>query len=154
MLIDDFIRESNAIEEEYSDQAITDSLEAWEYLRSVKKNKLDLNEVLDIHARILKNLRPDIAGKLRNCNVQVGGRLCPTWTVVKEELIRLLQYEPYDALSALNWHIRFEKIHPFEDGNGRVGRLVMYYHFIKLKLTPIIFREKDKYGYYSLFQEM
>lgn len=153
MTIDDFIRESNAIEEEYSDLAITDSYEAYYYLRSVKKKKLGLNEVLDVHSRILKNLRPDIAGKLRNCNVQVGGRLCPPWIVVKEELIQLLNFEPYDALSALNWHVRFEKIHPFEDGNGRTGRLLYAYHCDKLKLQWMIFRANDRWGYYSLFDE-
>lgn len=65
----------------------------------------------------------------------------------------LLLREPDTALEALEWHVKFEKTHPFADGNGRAGRLLYLLHCIEqLHVKPIMFRENDVEGYYALFQ--
>ena len=51
-------------------------------------------------------------------------------------------------------HVEFESIHPFVDGNGRIGRLLMNWERIKLGLPIIIIYEKSKGEYYAWFREM
>lgn len=50
-------------------------------------------------------------------------------------------------------HIEFERIHPFIDGNGRTGRLLLIYEMIYLGLLPIDIRYKEKSRYYSAFKD-
>ena len=41
----------------------------------------------------------------------------------------------------LDFHVRFERIHPFQDGNGRVGRLIMFKECLKYNIVPFIIEE-------------
>ena len=152
MLIEEFIKESNGIEQEYSKKAIIDSLDAWGILCTSKYDaEYSVKDILTLHTGVIKNLRPDIAGKFRKVNVQVGYRICPDWRFVEPMLVELLKFIPKDAIEALDWHVQFEGIHPFEDGNGRTGRLLYAHQCKMLDLQWMMFREKDKQGYYSLF---
>jgi len=148
--IEEYIRESNAIEDVYSDDAAEDSCAAYEYLR--QHESLTHQRVKKTHEIILQNRQPDIAGEYRAVNVRVGGDLPPDPADVESRMNSLLADEPETSLDAIEWHIDFEKIHPFRDGNGRVGRLIYVWHCLEqLDVTPIMWREEDKGGYYSLF---
>lgn len=154
MTIKEFIKESNAIEAEYSKDAIIDSLDAWGVLCTSKDDaEYTIKDILKLHKGVIKNLRPDIAGKFRKVNVQVGYRVCPDWRFVDRMLAELLTFKPKDAIEALDWHVQFEHIHPFEDGNGRTGRLLYAHQCKMLNLQWMMFREKDKQGYYALFDK-
>ena len=48
----------------------------------------------------------------------------------------------------LDFHVRFESIHPFQDGNGRVGRLIMFKECLKHNIVPFIITEELKMFYY------
>lgn len=48
----------------------------------------------------------------------------------------------------LDFHVRFEQIHPFQDGNGRVGRLLLFKECLKYKIVPFIINDKRKLYYY------
>ena len=48
----------------------------------------------------------------------------------------------------LDFHVRFESIHPFQDGNGRVGRLIMFKECLKHNIVPFIITEELKMYYY------
>ena len=68
----DFLMESNAIENEFSQIAFEDSVKAWSYLKTQKKLTLDV--LLDTHKKLLCRLHPDIAGSFRTCDVWIGGK--------------------------------------------------------------------------------
>ena len=48
----------------------------------------------------------------------------------------------------LDFHVKFERIHPFQDGNGRVGRLIMFKECLKHNIVPFIITEELKMYYY------
>ena len=60
------------------------------------------------------------------------------------------KYPPLLLASVI--HNQFEKIHPFQDGNGRVGRLLLNYILLKLNYPPVNIRLKDRSEYYKLLQ--
>lgn len=70
---------------------------------------------------------------------------------VEEELDTLLKdYRAIKKISLENiidFHVRFERIHPFGDGNGRVGRMIMYKECLKNNIVPILMLDRDKEFY-------
>ena len=57
-----------------------------------------------------------------------------------------------DMERILDFHVRFERIHPFQDGNGRIGRLIMFKECLKYDIVPFIIEDNIKMFYYLLFQ--
>ena len=53
----------------------------------------------------------------------------------------------------IDFHVQFERIHPFQDGNGRVGRLIMFKECLKHNITPFIIDEQHKMYYYRGLKE-
>ena len=53
----------------------------------------------------------------------------------------------------IEFHARFEKIHPFQDGNGRVGRIIIFKECLKNNIIPFIILDKDKVFYYRGLKE-
>lgn len=76
---------------------------------------------------------------------------------VKNELVRLLEeYNEKKNITfddIMEFHYRFESIHPFQDGNGRVGRLIMFKECLKNNITPFIIDETNKIFYYRGLKE-
>jgi Fic family protein len=53
----------------------------------------------------------------------------------------------------LDFHVAFEEIHPFQDGNGRVGRLIMFKECLKHNIVPFIIEDNLKLFYYRGLKE-
>lgn len=53
----------------------------------------------------------------------------------------------------LDFHVKFERIHPFQDGNGRVGRLIMFKECLKYDIVPFIIEDNLKLFYYRGLKE-
>ena len=53
----------------------------------------------------------------------------------------------------LDFHVKFERIHPFQDGNGRVGRLIMFKECLKYNIVPCIIEDNQKMFYYRGLKE-
>ena len=160
--IEKFLQQSNYIEREYSKEALEDAKESWKFAYE-NKDKIDLDYILKIHRLLMKRLRPDIAGKLRNCDVWIGGKKKKFHgkEVIESELKDVLTTISIPRLIpdkeeefAKHWHVIFENIHPFEDGNGRVGRILWQVHRLKLKLSTIkvIHEGKEQMEYYEWFR--
>lgn len=72
---------------------------------------------------------------------------------MNELLSELVDVANRDALTAAAYfHAKFENIHPFADGNGRVGRLAMNYFLIMHDHPPIVIHEEDRKGYYTALE--
>ena len=76
------------------------------------------------------------AWRLRDYDVFVGGRKCLLPKYIPEHLRSLFWYNPKTYLQIKEWHVLFEKIHPFGDWNGRTGRLLMLRHFMLQDVPP------------------
>jgi hypothetical protein len=155
----EFIRESNAIEDVWDEQSIEDSLDGWRWL-SEEVDSLTIMDTLIVHKAVLKKLDPTIAGKLRaelKRDVQIGGRMCPRYYEVPNRLanwivcVNMNRLPKWDDQSIKGMHVGFERIHPFCDGNGRVGRLIYCWMRQKMKLPIHIIYEKNKLDYYAWF---
>lgn len=147
----EFLVQSNYIENEHSQQAYDDALLAWDYLEV--GDYLTEKVVLATHLLLLFNLAPDLAGHYRKVNVMVGDRPCPQWEEVPTRMDALLDMKPKGWEAIKGWHIAFEKCHPFQDGNGRTGRIIMNWHRIKQGLPILVIHEgKEQHEYYEWFR--
>lgn len=144
----EFLYESNMIESQPDGLALLDSVKAWEFI--VPKEKLELIHILLVHEKLMSNLNPRIAGQIRSVNVWVNAKPGTKISDILPQLEELLKKEPKTWKEIKQWHIDFEGIHPFEDGNGRTGRIIMNWQRIKNNLPIQII----KHGYeQSLYYE-
>lgn len=114
--------------------------------------------ILKLHYIEQKGILPD-AGKYRNVNVRVGNYLCPHSADVPQLMSEFLYWyeqvkdklHPFELASLV--HLKFVRIHPFRDGNGRMARLLMNFVLLKSN-SPLlnIFNDK-KTLYYLVLQK-
>lgn len=121
--------------------------------------KLTPELILDLHRKLLKNIDNSIAGRWRSGKewVRVGNHLGANPLFVPsliEELVSNynLDSQTYFLDKIAHFHAEFETIHPFLDGNGRMGRLLINLQLMHIGLPPIIVQSKSKRSdYYPLF---
>ena len=85
-----------------------------------------------------------------------GGATCPPAEVGKRMKELLAEYNSKENRSfedVVDFHQRFEKIHPFQDGNGRVGRLVMFKECLNNNIVPFVIKEEHRWFYYRGLRE-
>jgi Fic family protein len=127
----------------------------------LKKNKFKLNIqlILSLHKTLLTNIDDNIAGRFRSGKewVRVGNYLAanPQFvaTLMQELVDNYNQNKSSYFLEAIaHFHAEFETIHPFVDGNGRMGRVLINLQLMNAGLPPIIIQNKSKHTeYYPLF---
>jgi len=165
----EFLKESNAIEDVHGEDALVDAYKAWSYLSD--KSFLTPEVIMGGHHFLMANLRPDIAGFWRNCDVWIGGHKKKFISVqlIEDEVRQfcealnlkapLLAPKDYAEETTKQLHIRFEDIHPFEDGNGRIGRMIYLWHRLKLGLPVHIIHadwpkvDGEQKRYYDWFKK-
>jgi hypothetical protein len=153
-------RESNLIENIDDPDSDEQVASAWEYLS--KQDKLTMSNVCKTQ-KIITLLQDDLAPNQRGytrsmskVNVYIGDYVPPTWAMVDDLLNNwLLDMDEFWAtLDPRDMHLRFEGIHPFVDGNGRTGRMLMWWHYeVKLGKKPLILNATKYNDYYPLFEK-
>jgi Fic family protein len=119
-----------------------------------KDLKIDEKLVLKLHGILMNGIRPD-AGLYRNHGVRIAGTDIPTANYMSiPNLISDVFSEIYkktnDFISLSTCvHAKFERIHPFSDGNGRIGRLLMTAMLLQKNFPPAIIRQERKQLYYA-----
>lgn len=115
------------------------------------------NDIKKLHSILMNGIYPD-AGRYRNHSVRIAGSRVVTANDVKiEELmkknVKELNREMSDAFAHLaQVHAKFEQIHPFSDGNGRVGRLILHWLAIRYGLPPVLIKRDKKQAYYTYLE--
>ena len=133
----------------------------FEYIKDkVNIKNVDKELILLLHRMLITNINEKIAGRFRAQNeyVRVGTYIAPAPEHV-EAMIKavLLEYSSrhteYFLEKISKFHLEFEHIHPFCDGNGRIGRVLINYQLLQLGFPPVVIRDKEKMIYYQSFSE-
>ncbi len=108
------------------------------------------------HENIFRETKTDIAGKFRTYQVRVGPYIAPDWKKVENFINQLVLFVNESNLNsvevAARAHYMFEKIHPFGDGNGRIGRLLTNFILWKNNYPILIIEYKKRKSYYKALQ--
>ncbi|CAF0837348.1 unnamed protein product [Adineta steineri] len=137
---------------------------ALQYVNCTLVNRLGTitrEDILEIHRRVLGFVDPIEAGQLRQHQVYVGSFIPPSATEVPEYLDDFLQWlnslEDTEDLHAIELaaiaHYKFVYIHPFIDGNGRTGRLLMNLILMRSGFPPVIIEKSERFIYYSYLDQ-
>jgi len=115
--------------------------------------------ILKWHKAVFERTKSDIAGRFRDYLVRVGDHVAPDWQDVKRLMNELIKFYSLNKARmhpvelAARIHYRFEKIHPFGDGNGRVGRLIMNSLLWQQNWPMLIIEFKKRKFYYRALQK-
>jgi len=117
-----------------------------------KSSKINEGLILKLHSILMNSIKND-AGFYRKHGVRILGTNVPTANYLKvpilmSKLIKDINLRPKDVIAQITKiHSCFEQIHPFSDGNGRVGRLVMQAMLLMNNLPPAIIKQEKKRSY-------
>lgn len=125
-----------------------------------KKERISNEVLLKWHYSIFCESKPDIAGKYRDYLVRIADHLAPDWQDVKilmKKLFEFINENKEDKINpiilAARAHYKFVKIHPFGDGNGRIGRLIMNKILWDSGYPMVIIEKKKKSSYYKALRK-
>ena len=132
-----------------------------EYKRNkVKDSELSNDLILLCHQMLMGGIDDSIAGRFRRRGeyVRVGAHIAPAPEQVERMMGNILveyssDLDSYFLDKMARFHLDFEVIHPFCDGNGRIGRVLINYQLLKLGLPRVIIRDSEKKTYYRAFKD-
>mgnify|MGYP001290465260 FL=1 len=163
-----YIFDTNTIGVENEVLNVDDVIETANHFRCIDmiidNAKATLTEkfIKDLHL-ILKNGTSDsrkdwfFVGEYKKMPNEVGGMVTALPEEVADRMKALLtEYnnkEEKTLEDILDFYVKFERIHPFQDGNGRVGRLIMFKECLKYNIVPFIIEDQLKMFYYRGLKE-
>jgi len=127
--------------------------------KNAKTKDLSVEMMLFLHKILLSNIRDDIAGRFRHNDewVRVANHIaCDPKNIIEKIERMLIEYQSDDSdiiKRIAKLHLTFEYIHPFVDGNGRIGRVINNFFLIKEGVVPINIKFIDRQEYYNAFKE-
>ena len=133
-----------------------------DYMLDVADKELTEEMIKEFH-KILKEGTSDSrkdwfnVGEYKKLANEAGNMKTSLPKNVQKDMVKLMQW--YNSLekitieNIIEFHYRFECIHPFQDGNGRVGRIIVFKECLKNNIVPFIILDKDKLFYYRGLKE-
>lgn len=133
-----------------------------DYMLDKAEEELTEDMIKEFH-KILKEGTMDsrrewfMVGDYKKIVNEAGNTKTSTPRQTPKDMAKLMKW--YNSLEkitineVIEFHVRFERIHPFQDGNGRVGRIIMFKECLKNNIIPFIILDKDKLFYYRGLKE-
>ena len=163
IILDSTIPGSKSVREVFE---VLNHKRAIDYMISELENdkKLDIYVIKSINKEILDRLNDNAGNFKRNSNAIIGANfetsipsqapiLTKNWIENLNYRLELCKNDDEKLLEILNSHIEFERIHPFSDGNGRTGRLIMMYLCFQEKISPFVIEKNDRALYMNYLRE-
>lgn len=162
-----YIFETNTLGVTTENTRIDDIIETMNHFRCIDyvidhaTDKITESHIKQLHAILKANTSDSqkdwfAVGAYKKLANEVGGEATTQPADVHDEMKALLAgynaQEKIDLDAILDFHVRFERIHPFQDGNGRVGRLLMFWQCLQNRLMPFIVTEDLRLYYYRGLQ--
>ena len=147
------LNESNKIEQIYDKRSLSDAAKAWKFINMF--DSLNKQIILETHKILMKNQDIDYKykGEWRDIPVWIGGKhKSQPRIVIDAEMTKWIRIVNTLMEDPIQLHIDFEFIHPFIDGNGRMGRILMNWQAVRQLNHLIVFYDQTKQDYYRLFR--
>ena len=133
-----------------------------DYMLDIAEEKLTEKTIKEFH-KILKEGTSDSrkewfnVGEYKKLANEAGNMRTSLPKNVVKDMAKLMEWynslEKITIKQIIEFHYRFERIHPFQDGNGRVGRIIAFKECLKNNIVPFIILDKDKLFYYRGLKE-
>lgn len=128
------------------------------FLEMLKKEEpISQSLLLRWHKEMFKETKADIAGRFRTWPVSVGPYFPPHWSKIEKSMAQLMAFVDKSPMNpvevAIRAHYIFVKIHPFGDGNGRIGRLLMNCILWKKGYPLFVTENTKKKAYYASLEK-
>ncbi|MDR0645535.1 MAG: Fic family protein [Elusimicrobiota bacterium] len=126
---------------------------------SDSKKEITEDDILNVHKQILKGINGEYDGRYRSVRVRIAGScvVMPNPLKVPQKMKELVSFINSKTLTApelsIAAHFKFVSIHPFVDGNGRAGRLLMNLILLKAGFQPVIIRPRDRKIYINSIEK-
>lgn len=163
-----YIYETNTIDTEKDPVNVDDIIETvnhfqcFDYMLDCVDDILTENIIKHFHLLLKSNTSDSrlewfqVGAYKQKPNMVGGLKTTPPKQVPKEMQKLLFAYQQKDSITIkdiVEFHYRFERIHPFQDGNGRVGRFIMFKECLKHNIVPFIIEDTYKLYYYRGLKE-
>lgn len=135
------------------------------FLMDIHPKEITVQIIKDMHSYLLQDIREDVGVFKTVHNIIVGTNFIPTepclvqselknWCDTLEYRLNLSNTMEEKIEVIMEQHLRFERIHPFSDGNGRTGRALIVHSCLQQGIAPIIIHKSDRQLYMNLLSEL
>ena len=135
------------------------------FLKDNYPKEITIQLIKDTHRYLLQDIREDAGAFKTIHNIIIGADFTPTepylvqselknWCDTLEYRLNLSNTMEEKIKVIMEQHLRFERIHPFSDGNGRTGRALMVHSCLQQGIAPIIINKSDRQLYMNLLSEL